>query len=202
MKSPESLPENVLMRRARDGDRDAFARIIRMHRAEAYRIAYGYMGNEEDARDMVQEAFLKALRYIHRFDVERPFFPWFYRILRNLSFNQLAKKKRHGECPLNCESDGGIDPRSKDRNPFHDLVASERVEVLWEALRDLSDEHREIILLRHFRDRSYQEIADLLDIPRGTVMSRLFYARTALKQAIDKRMGLESESFGSSPEEN
>ncbi|MCP4546485.1 MAG: sigma-70 family RNA polymerase sigma factor [bacterium] len=202
MKNPETVSEKVLMRRARDGDRDAFARVVRLHRAEAYRVAIGYMGNEDDAREIVQEAFLKALRYIHRFDVERPFFPWFYRILRNLSFNLLAKRKRHGECPLKCESDGGIDPRSSGRNPFQDLVATERVEVLWDAVRDLSEEHREIILLRHFRDRSYDEIAEILDIPRGTVMSRLFYARASLKQAIDRRLGAESKSLGTSPEEN
>jgi len=174
--------------------------VIRSHRTEAFQVALGYLGNEEDARDMVQEAVLRALRHIHRFDVARPFFPWFYRILRNLCFNLLSKRGRRGECPLVCERDGGIDPRAKGADPFETLASTERAEILWRALGELSMEHREILLLRHFRDRSYREIAETLDIPRGTVMSRLFYARAALREAIDREFGAETASLVTYPE--
>ena len=194
--------EQAILIRAREGDREAFAELVGAHGRDAFRIALGFVGNEEDARDMVQEAFLKALRHIHRFDVQRPFFPWFYSILRNLCFNFIAKKGRHGECALVCESDGGIDPVGNEMDPFQNLIGSERAEYIWSALGQLGADHREIIVLRHFQDLSYNEIADLLEIPRGTVMSRLYYARGALRKALEDRLEGESASLAASTEEN
>jgi len=112
----ETEPESTLLCRARDGDREAFAALVLQHRREALQVALGFVGDLEDARDLTQEAFLRALAHMHRFDVERPFFPWFYRILRNLCFNFIAKRGRHGECPLVLESDGGIDPAGPTAN--------------------------------------------------------------------------------------
>lgn len=194
--------EQALLRRARDGDREAFAGLVRLHRGEAMQVALGFLGNEEDALDLTQEAFLRALSHMHRFDASRPFFPWFYRILRNLCFNFLAKRGRHGECPLMLESDGGIDPRGRGDNPLQDLAASERADHIWRALCALGTDHREIILLRHFRDYSYQEIADTLAIPRGTVMSRLYYARGALAKELDRLLGGEGSQLSDAREVN
>jgi len=193
-------PESTLLRRARDGDREAFAALVHLYGREALQVALGFLGDLEDARDLTQEAFLRALTHMHSFDVERPFFPWFYRILRNLCFNYMAKRGRHGECPLVLESDGGIDPAGRETSPLQALVASERAAQIWEGLCTLSDEHREIVILRHFRDLSYQEIATLLRIPRGTVMSRLFYARAALREALDARLGGEGAALAESSE--
>ena len=200
MASRGQEPESTLLRRARDGDREAFAALVHRYRGEALQVALGVVGNAEDARDLTQEAFLRALANMHRFELERPFFPWLYKILRNLCFNFLAKRGRHGECPLVLESDGGIDPRGHGDDPLESAAAAECAEKLWEALSTLSDEHREIIVLRHFRDLSYQEIATLLAIPRGTVMSRLFYARNALRAALDAQLGPESRSLSEAPE--
>ncbi len=200
MASRGQEPESNLLRRARDGDREAFAVLVLQHRREALQVALGFLGDLEDARDLTQEAFLRALAHMHSFDVERPFFPWFYRILRNLCFNFLAKRGRHGECPLVLESDGGIDPAGRETSPLQSLIASERADKLWAALCTLSDEHREIIILRHFRDLSYQEIATLLRIPRGTVMSRLFYARAALRGALEAGLGGEAPALAESSE--
>lgn len=196
----EPEPESTLLCRARDGDREAFAALVLQHRREALQVALGFVGDLEDARDLTQEAFLRALAHMHRFDVERPFFPWFYRILRNLCFNFLAKRGRHGECPLVLESDGGIDPAGGGANPLQILEASERGRRIWQALCTLSAEHREIIILRHFRDLSYQEIAAFLHIPRGTVMSRLFYARAALREALEATLGEEGPALAEAPE--
>ncbi|MBM4117124.1 RNA polymerase sigma factor [bacterium] len=200
MPSREPELESSLLRRARDGDREAFAALVLRHRREALQVALGFVGDLEDARDLTQEAFLRALSHMHRFDVERPFFPWFYRILRNLCFNFLAKRGRHGECPLVLERDGGIDPAGAGVSPLQSLEASERGERIWQALCTLSPEHREIILLRHFRDLSYQEIAGFLHIPRGTVMSRLFYARAALREALESRLGKEGPTLAEATE--
>lgn len=192
--------ERELLVRARAGDREAFAAVIRRHRSEALRIALGTLGNEEDARDLVQEATLRALKHIDRFDVERPFFPWFYRILRNLCFNLIAKRGRHGECPLVSEADGGVDPKGREEDPFQHLVGSERAALIWSCLAELTADQREIVVLRHFRDLSYREIAELLDIPRGTVMSRLFYARGALRRALEAELGEETDTFAADRE--
>jgi RNA polymerase sigma-70 factor (ECF subfamily) len=200
MSSPGTLDEKEILRRAKSGDGAAFSELWQRHRNEAFQIAYGYLGSVEDARDIVQEACLRALRHIHRFDLERPFFPWLYRIVRNLCFNLSAKGRRRGECPLITESEGGIDPRGSGPDPYQASLAAERAELLWEALQQLAPDHREIILLRHFRDRSYSEIAELLGIPRGTVMSRLYYARRALRRLLEDRLD-ESPSLTSTARE-
>lgn len=200
MASRAEEPESTLLRRAREGDRDAFGALVLRHRREALQVALGFLGDLDDARDLTQEAFMRALANMHSFDVERPFFPWFYRILRNLCFNFLAKRGRHGECPLVLESDGGIDPVGRQASPLQDVVAGERASRLWQALCTLSEEHREIIILRHFRDLSYQEIATLLRIPRGTVMSRLFYARAGLRAALEAELGDEGPALAESTE--
>lgn len=159
----------------------AFEEIVEAARARAYSVAVGMVGNMEDARDLSQEAFMAAHHARKSFDADKPFFPWFYKILRNRCLNFIRKRKSRREISI----DVLVEKESVQASPDAVLVTKEKVEALWRGLFELSPEHREIIVLRCFQELTYREIADSLGISEGTVMSRLFYARKALCRALE-----------------
>jgi RNA polymerase sigma-70 factor (ECF subfamily) len=148
----------------------------------AYLAAIALVGNRDDAMDISQEAFVKAYRAIGRFDPDRPFYPWFLRILRNQCFDWHRKRKARPAGDLVAElPDARMNPEVlAQRNEIKDEV--------WAAVRKLGDRDREIIVLRHFQHLSYAEIATTLGIPQGTVMSRLFTARSRLRELLKDRL--------------
>jgi RNA polymerase sigma-70 factor (ECF subfamily) len=168
------------------GDIGAFERIVRVTMRRAYAVALGLLGNEEDAWDLSQEAFMAVHRARRSFDVDRPFFPWFYRVLRNRCLNHLKKRARRREISIDA-----IEERAGRESPDDLVLRQEKVEAVWKALFALSPEHREIIVLRNFQELSYEEISRVLHVPEGTVMSRLYYARRALLEAL-RGLGFES----------
>jgi len=182
-------PEVDLIRRWKRGEKKAFETLVKRHMTDAFYVAYGLVGNAEDARDLSQEAFVKAYQARARFDDTRPFYPWFYRILKNHCLNFVTRGRRHVSLDDENEHREIASPVS---TPLESLEADERRRLVRAALDRLSEDHREIIVLKDFREHSYREIADILDIPIGTVMSRLFYARQALRGQVDEieRSGL------------
>lgn len=174
--------ERDIVVRWKTGDRRAFGALVQRYMSDAYLTALGFVGNPEDARDLSQDAFVKAYRARGSFDPDRPFFPWFYRILRNHCLNFIQRVRRSTE-PLQHDD---ADERFADStpSPLEALEREERIAMLHQAVEKLSPEHREVIVLKSFRGYSYREIADVLDIPMGTVMSRLYYARQALKEIL------------------
>lgn len=142
-----------------------------------YVVAYRILGNPEAARDACQEAATRALSSRHRYDASRPFYPWFYRILKNHCLDRLAKRKRSA-------SVGSPEALGADAIAEGQLVDDERARAVSRAIEELSEEHREIIELRHFSDLSYEEIAELLECPVGTVMSRLYRARKRMRETL------------------
>lgn len=160
------------------GDRDAFAYIVAKYTERAYRMALYILGSEQDAMDVSQDAFIRAFRNLHRFDLSRPFFPWFATILRNLCYNFIKSRKRKEA--YNIED-------FQLSEPARGLDADTKL-CLNRALAELSTQDREIIGKFYFEGLSYQEIADELDIPLGTVMSRLYYARKHLKSRLLKEV--------------
>lgn len=160
------------------GSREAFGLLVRSYMRRAYAAALKLTGNREDALDASQEAFVKAWRAIARFEVGRPFYPWLYRILRNLCFDQHRRKRIRPRDGIEGDvRDPGAGPEALARR-------EEAKGEVWAAIRRLSERDREIIVLRHFQHLSYREIADALGIPQGTVMSRLFAARQRLKKEL------------------
>jgi len=158
------------------GDKDAFAVIVARYTERAYRMALYILGSEQDAMDVSQDAFIRAYRNLKRFDTSRPFFPWFARILRNLCYNFSKRRKRHSA--YNIED-------FQIAEPTKGLDIETRL-ALNKALAELSFQAREIIGKFYFEQLSYAEIATELDIPIGTVMSRLYYARRHLKDRMLK----------------
>jgi len=184
-------PEQDLIRRWKRGDKQAFETLVRRHMTDAFYVAYGYVGNADDARDLSQEAFVKAYQARARFDEARPFYPWLYRILKNHCLNFVTRGHRH--VSLDDENEHREIP-SPAATPLENLEAGERRHLVRAALERLSVDQREIIVLKNFREHSYREIADILGVPIGTVMSRLFYARQALRAEIET---LERDGLGS-----
>ncbi len=175
----------------KNGDTAAFDLIVRTTMRRAYAVALGIVGNAEDAWDLSQEAFMAAHRARKSFDADRPFFPWFYRVLRNRCLNHVKKRARRMEISLDV-----LEERASAEATDDLLLRKERIEIVWKTLFTLSPEHREIIVLRNFQELSYEEISRILSIPEGTVMSRLYYARRALLDAL-REQGLGSVDEGS-----
>lgn len=174
------------------GSKKAYESLVRYYMTDAFLIAYSFVGNREDARDLSQDAFVKAYLARDRFEVGRPFYPWLYRILKNHCLNFL-KRGHKGGASLYFEDD--LDRErfpAPTPTPLEQLEQAERKKIVRAAVDRLSEAHREIILLKNFRGLAYTEIAELLEIPIGTVMSRLYYARKTLKDIINQ---IETEGF-------
>jgi RNA polymerase sigma-70 factor (ECF subfamily) len=181
-----SDPDQQDIIRFQDGDGEGFASLMERYRQRAYGLALGFCGNHDDAMDAVQKSFIRIHRSLTRFRVGEPFFPWFYRIVRNTSFNQKRDESRHqGDCPLEWVTEPTRLP-----SPLQAAEAEELKQRLWDAVEALAPELREVFLLYTFQGLKYREIAELLDIPLGTVMSRLHSARKRIRNHLsDEHLG-------------
>jgi len=165
------------------GETAGFEALMERYRHRAYALALGFVGNHDDAMDAVQKAFIRIHRSLGRFRAGEPFFPWFYRIVRNTALNQRRDEARHrGDCPLEWVTEPSQLP-----SPLQAAEAEQLRERLWAALEALGPELREVFLLYTFQGLKYREIADLLGIPLGTVMSRLHGARRRIREHLGER---------------
>lgn len=156
-----------------------FAHLLAAAMPRVHRAALGLLGDEQEAREVAQEALMKAYSARDRYDPERPFYPWMYRIVRNLASDAKARRRHRAVSGLDTER-----VVSARADQLAQLAQSEAIAAVRAAMETLSDEHREILAMRHFQDLSYAEIGELLDLPQGTVMSRLYRARKALAAAM------------------
>jgi RNA polymerase sigma-70 factor (ECF subfamily) len=169
------MDDAAAIEKVQNGEREAFRFLVESYQAQAVAHAAAILGNREDAQDAAQEAFIDAFRALRRFDKERRFYPWFYVLLRNRCYKMTAKRRE----TQNLEELEIVAPQNS--LPREDKIALDR------ALLALSGEEREIIALKYLDGLSYDEIAARLEIPRGTVMSRLFHARKALQAKLERR---------------
>jgi RNA polymerase sigma-70 factor, ECF subfamily len=182
--------ERELIRKCRGGDARFYEPLVRAYEPQALRMALGMMGNPEDARDALQEAFVKAFQSLDRFDTGRAFGPWFFQILRNQCRDMLRSRNARFRTEV---LDEGLLELRPDEGPMSSSRQRDRAEarrLLWKALERVPDEQREVLVLKELQGLRYQEIATVLDVPEGTVASRLFHARKALRDALDE-MGAE-----------
>ena len=176
--------ERDLIVRAKKGDGAAFSALTRVYIRRVYRAAYAVVRNHADAEDVAQETFVRAYQSIARFDETRPMFPWLYRIARNLCINRVQRvNNRESELP---EYDHFPD---RSAGPETATIAADERTRIRAAVRALPENYRRIIELSHFQECSYREIADILEIPIGTVMSRLYHARRKLKELLEHEGG-------------
>jgi len=181
--------ETIAMRRCRRGSAEAFEVLVNRYMKDAYFIALGLVGNQEDAMDLSQEAFIRAYRNIKHVKPGHRFFPWFYQILKNLCVSHLRKRRYRQAASLDAEDCPEV--AAKDDGFCPDVVAgrNETKDRLWRAIGKLDDKHREVIILRHFQNMSYDQIAEALHCNKGTVTSRLYYARKKLEELLGTGKG-------------
>lgn len=180
MKKEAVLCEEDRIELVKQGDKEAYQVIVRRYMKSAYYIALGFVHNHQDALDVSQESFIRAFRKIKSFNPEKPFFPWFYKLMKNLCIDHFKRRNRMSEVPLD-----GIQVLAKESED------REMKEVLWRGIEKLPFEQREIVILRYFQQLSYREIAELTEKPIGSVMSSLYYAKIRLKEIIGKYLSFE-----------
>jgi RNA polymerase sigma-70 factor (ECF subfamily) len=179
--------EDALVAACREGDARAFERLVTLHEGMVFNLAARLLGDAEEARDLSQEVFLQVYRQLGRFEGRSALRTWIYRIVVNQCRNrQRFWRRRRRERSVRLESlSAAQQPREADRRgPFEQARLRERAERLQQALARLSFEHRAVLLLRELEALSCEEIAAALDLPEGTVKSRLSRAREALRQEL------------------
>jgi RNA polymerase sigma-70 factor (ECF subfamily) len=182
--------ESIAIQQCQGGSAKAFEAIVKKYMKQAYFIALGLVGNHDDAMDLSQEAFFRAYSNIDRFNPKRKFFPWFYQILKNLCFSHLRKGIYRKHNSLETVDEGNVSTQVNPQfNPSAIAERNETKDLLWQAISQLNEKHREVIILRHFQDLSYEQIAQIIMCARGTVMSRLYHARKELKCIMNKQKG-------------
>ena len=178
------MTEQELVRAAAGGDTEAFERLVRTYENKIYSLAFRMCGSADDASDIAQEAFLAAWRGLPSFRGDSGFATWLYRLTSNAAIDYLRRqKKERGDMSLDDE-DLGLDAVDTGPGPQD---AAERTEVrtaVAAGLQQLSEGHRQVLVLREIQGLSYEEIADVLEVDLGTVKSRISRARSALRKIL------------------
>lgn len=179
--------ESSLIRECQKGATEPFRILVERYKEKAYFFALSIVGNQEDAHDLSQEAFIKAYRSLKHFNLDFKFSSWFFRILRNLCIDFLRRKKRKKESSTE---------REEERSPLEiadttlspDVLMERRGlrKKIWEEIQKLKEDEREILVYKDIHGMSYEEIADVMAIPKGTVASTLHRARKKLKGKLAK----------------
>lgn len=170
------MDDETLVQRCLQGDHGAFGELVSRYERPLFNAALRMLRDREEARDATQNAFVKAWQHLDQFDRSRRFFSWLYRIALNESLNRATRRKRAEP----------LDERLVDRgvSPAEGAERSERSLLIERAVDQLSESYREVIVLRHWLDLSYEEIAEALHVPAKTVKSRLFSARARLGEIL------------------
>ncbi|TNF73650.1 MAG: sigma-70 family RNA polymerase sigma factor [Acidobacteria bacterium] len=186
--APPPMDEAEVVSLAQAGDEKACEALAVRFRRPAYLLALQLLGNPDDALDVAQDSLIRFLTTLGRFDGQRPVLPWLLTIVRNRARDlQRRHRVRRAE-----SLDAVVEsPRLTDhrRNPELETYQRELQRKIWQGLGRLDPARREILVLRDFQDLSYAEIAEILDIPVGTVMSRLHRARRELRSVLEDELG-------------
>jgi RNA polymerase sigma-70 factor (ECF subfamily) len=184
----ERAKDLSLVEASKNGDRQAFGKLVERYQRRVYALAFGILRQREDAWDVAQEAFVKAYRNLDRFEGNAAFYTWLYRIAYNLSIDTLREKSRRDSVGFQetrkieeAMERQGTQPSG---DPDETAQRKELASVLEAAMAKLSEKHRAIIVLREIEGLSYEEMAEVLGISKGTVMSRLFHARQNLQALL------------------
>jgi RNA polymerase sigma-70 factor (ECF subfamily) len=192
-------PDGELVQRWQSGDEGAFEDLMRRHERRVFRLLLRMLGSREEAEDVTQEAFLSLHRHGHRFRREARFSTFVYRVASNAALNRRRTlgRNRNRVNELEVLQQAGFDLPSSPRDPEDAAVGSEAQERVQEALLDLPPDLRVAVVLYDIEGRSYQEVARVLDIPEGTVKSRIHRARSALRDSLRSYVGAQQKGVSS-----
>jgi RNA polymerase sigma-70 factor (ECF subfamily) len=174
---------------ARKGDRDAFRTLFERYHRRAYALAFGVLRHQDDALDVVQDAFIKAHKYLDKFEGNSSFYTWLYRIVMNLAIDHLRKHRRVkpvelDETKIEDGPEDGLVPRILGGNPGRALQDKEIRTRIDRALEELSENHRAVLVMRELEGLSYEDMAQVMECSKGTIMSRLFHARRNMQRRL------------------
>jgi RNA polymerase sigma-70 factor (ECF subfamily) len=177
-----------LVRRCKEGDRQAFRELVERYQRKTVAIALGMLHDREDALEVSQEAFAKVFTNIQQFKEEASFYTWLYRIVVNLAIDRQRQRNRQPllEDDQGERDSGGISatPAAASTDPYEQVKDKELGDRIRAAIAELTPAHKAVILLREVEGLSYEEISEILQCSRGTVMSRLHYARKRLQSLL------------------
>ncbi len=204
-REPGDLSDDEAIRRSQDGDAAAYRILVERYQGRAYRLALRVLRDDEAARDACQEAFLKAYLNLKRFEGRSSFYTWLYRLVMNLCLD-LKRRDRSNRYvdvpePADLERIAGSERastvnegwRSHTEGPESALARQELRAAMGRAIDQLPSSARETLVLREVEGLSYAEIAQVLEIPKGTVMSRLHYARRRVQEILREGEGVDLE---------
>lgn len=182
-----SVNDEELVARSRKGDKDSYRQLVERYQGRLFSCAFDILKSREDAEDVVQEALVKAYLSLNEFQGKSSFYTWLYRIVYNMSIDYRRRTNRRGGAPLEFdEAKASEETGNYGTNPADSVLRKQQSKKIREVLSEISEEHRRVIVLRELEGMSYEEIANVVGISRGTVMSRLHYARKKLQQALSE----------------
>jgi len=192
--------EKELLERAKNGEIEAFEKLVEGYQKKVFNIALRLIGSHDDASEAAQEVFVKVFKSINKFKGEAAFSTWIYSITRNVCMDELRKKKNKNVVSLDEEiklPDGDVKREVEDDKPTPEVITekNELRAVVRKAILSLSEDHKTMIVLRDLQGMSYEEISKVFKCPEGTVKSRINRARQALKEKLKDYRELFSEYY-------
>jgi RNA polymerase sigma-70 factor (ECF subfamily) len=190
----DQLPDLQLIDNTLQGDSRAFDALVRRYQDRLVHSLEHAFGSREDALDVAQQAFLLAWQKLSSFRHEAGFYSWLYRIARNVAISRARRPQLSSSSLDHMHEAGGFEPTDQKQQsaPDHAMDQAEQVNLVQEALRQISEEFRQPLVLKEIDGFSYEQIAEILDIPLGTVRSRIFRGRQELIERLQRKMRPES----------
>jgi len=182
--------DSDLVQAALGGDKEAFGHLVLRYQDRVFHTLVRVLGSRDDARDVVQDTFVQAFVKLDSFRGDAKFSTWLYRIAMNLALSHRRRRRPTESLDVTKEN-VGQEPETQQPTAAQDLIERERAEVLQQALLKLGDDHRQILVLRELESCSYDTISEILELPVGTVRSRLFRARLQLKAELEEMLPTE-----------
>ncbi|MBF0501438.1 MAG: sigma-70 family RNA polymerase sigma factor [Candidatus Riflebacteria bacterium] len=181
--SPVDLVVQSLVESAKKGDLQAFESLVRKYQGMVFRYLFHFIGNEGEAEDITQETFLMVFRKLHLHNSDQPFTSWMMRIARNLA---ISNHRKNVPTPID-PAKAAVAIRDITAGPEYEVLMKEDADDVHLSLQRLSEEFREVLILRYILDIPLQDVADLLELPEGTAKSRVFKARNALRDILSRK---------------
>ncbi|GIV05976.1 MAG: RNA polymerase sigma factor [Fimbriimonadales bacterium] len=209
MHTYDYISDEVLIERFKEGDEHAFDLLVRRYEQKVYQLAYRLTNNPDDAADVAAETFLRMYNSLKRFRGDAQLSTWLYRVVSNVFFDFRKRESRHQHIPLEIQTEDSEEPmelpvEDESVDIMGHALQQEQRRVLMEVIQQLPEYQRVMVVLFHIEERSYEEIAQILGLPLGTIKSRLNRARTALRQLLEpyrELFGVETSPTVGKPQE-